>query len=148
MGPIGGEMRGADEAEHGAGGNGPLRQGQTRTLSLDRVAVLVKRPWESQFHLASPTREETSDGPGRDGESPALGTGRTPVPEATLMVHLAVESRGESTWESSQSQQPGLISLLDASWTGGGRERWGECRLRRRQERTGLHAWRSKQAAR
>lgn len=46
MGPIGGEMRGADEAEHGAGGNGPLRQSQTRTLSLDRVAVLVKRPWE------------------------------------------------------------------------------------------------------
>jgi hypothetical protein len=47
MEPIGGEMRGADEAGMGVGGNGPLRQDQTRSLSLDRVAVPVKRPWES-----------------------------------------------------------------------------------------------------
>lgn len=52
-----GEMRGADEAEHGAGGNGPLRQGQTRTLSLDRVAVLVKRPWESLSSIWAVPRE-------------------------------------------------------------------------------------------
>jgi hypothetical protein len=132
---------------------GPRRQRATTSrpdqdpVTRSGCSACKKALGESLFHLASPAREETSDGPGRGGESPALGTGRTPVREATLMVHLAVASRGGVELEIQPEPAAG------ADWPGRRQLDWGrqgtagECRLERRQERTDRFACMEEQAS-
>lgn len=64
------------------------------------------------------------------------------------MVHLAVASRGGVDLEKQPEPAAGADWPARRQLDWGRQGTVGECRLERRPERTGLHAWRSKQAAR